>query len=73
MTYREHYDNIEQASRLVINAINDLDLDLETSKLLHSKLSFLIENLNYWVAYGNEFRYHYDLKHFILWVLETFQ
>ena len=73
MTYREHYDNIEQASRLVINAINDLDLDLETSKLLHSKLSFLIENLNYWVAHGNEFRYHYDLKHFILWVLETFQ
>lgn len=72
MTYEEHYKNIRQAQKVVSNAIIESNLSLEDYKLINKKLSFLIENLNYWSAYGNDFRYHYDLKHFILWVLDTF-
>ena len=72
MTYNEHYRNIRKASSLVSKAISECDLSLKEFKLLNSKLSFLIENLNYWSAYGNKFRYYYDLKHFTLWVLKTF-
>lgn len=72
MTYEEHYKNIRKAQKIVSNAIIESNLNLKDYKLINKQLTFLIENLNYWSAYGNEFRYYYDLKHFILWVLKTF-
>ena len=68
MQMGEHYENIQNIQKLIEKEIFSNNFDVDTLKAISAQMKMLIDSLNFWFAYGNDFRYKYDLEKFLLFV-----
>jgi len=68
MQMNEHYENIQKIQKLIEKEIFNNNFDINTLKTINAQMTILIDSLNFWFAYGNDFRYKYDLEKFLLFV-----
>lgn len=63
-----HYENIQKIQKLIEKEIFSNNFDVDTLRAINAQMKMLIDSLNFWFAYGNDFRYKYDLEKFLLFV-----
>lgn len=68
MQMNEHYENIKNIQKLIEKEIFNNNFNVDTLKQISDQMTMLISSLNFWFAYGNDFRYKYDLEKFLLFV-----